>query len=245
MVQAVCQECQGTGWRQAEKAGVSGVERCDCTKQDRVGRLLESALIPQRYAHCELSEFAPSGNQSLTGAKIVAEKFVEEYPMSPPRGLLFMGPQGVGKTHLAVGILKRLIRERSAPGLFRAFPELLKDIQNSWNPVSQASELSLLSPVLETEVLILDELGAQNPTSWVRDTLSYVLNHRYNENRITIATTNYLDEAETPGSRKRISNSLVERIGDPLRSRLYEMCKTQLMSGKDFRKEIMQAEHHF
>ncbi len=245
MTEAVCPECQGTGWRQVEKDRVSGVERCDCSKRARVDRLLESALIPQRYAHCELSEFAPSGNQSLTGAKIVAEKFVEEYPMSPPRGLLFMGPQGVGKTHLAVGIVKRLICEKSVPGLFRAFPELLKDIQNSWNPVSQASELSLLSAVLDTEVLLLDELGAQNPTSWVRDTLSYVLNHRYNENRVTIATTNYLDETATPSSRKRTSDSLVERIGDPLRSRLYEMCKTQLMSGKDFRKEIMQAEHHF
>ena len=242
---AVCPECQGTGWRQVQKDGVSGVERCDCAKQTRVDRLLENALIPRRYAQCELSEFAPRGNQSLSGAKIVAEKFVEVYPMSPPRGLLFMGPQGVGKTHLAVGILKRLIREKSIPGLFRAFPELLKDIQSSWNPVSQASELSLLSQVLETEVLLLDELGAQNPTSWVRDTLSYVLNHRYNENRITIATTNYLDEPETPSPRKRISDSLVERIGDPLRSRLYEMCKTQLMSGKDFRKDIMQAEHHF
>lgn len=245
MAKATCTDCNGTGWKQVEKNEVSGVERCGCMKQDRLDRLIHNALIPERYAHCELSEFAPSGNQSLTGAKIVAEKFVEEYPMSPPRGLLFMGPHGVGKTHLAVGLLKRLIREKAIPGLFRAFPELLKDIQNSWNPVSQASELSLLSPVLDTEVLILDELGAQNPTSWVRDTLAYVLNHRYNENRITIATTNYLDEPKNPSSRKSVSDSLVERIGDPLRSRLYEMCKTQLMSGKDFRKEIMQAEHHF
>ena len=246
MAEAVCSECQGTGWRQVQKDGVSGVERCDCTKQTRVDRLLENALIPQRYAHCELDNFELiRSNQKIEAAKVVAEKFVQEYPMSPPFGLLFMGPQGVGKTHLAVGILKRLIRERSVAGLFRAFPELLKDIQNSWNPVSQASELSLLAPVLETEVLVLDELGAQNPTSWVRDTLAYVLNHRYNENCVTLLTTNYFDERDRSEPRRGVADSLVDRIGAPLRSRLFEMCKTQEMTGKDFRREVKQAEHHF
>jgi DNA replication protein DnaC len=173
-----------------------------------------------------------------------AEKFVEEYPMSPPFGLLFMGPQGIGKTHLAVGIIKRLMREKNVPCLFRTFPELLKEIQNSYNPISQTSELSLLSPVLEIEVLVLDELGAQNPSSWVRDTVGYVLNYRYNENKVTILTTNFLDRDEgttKPGT----PDTLTERIGERMRSRLYEMCKTVEMGGKDFRKEVKEAQHHF
>ena len=209
---------------------------------------MEQARIPRRYAHCELDNFDLVGsNRHIEAAKVVSEKFVEEYPMSPPFGLLFMGSQGVGKTHLAVGILKRLIREKSVVGLFRAFPELLKDIQNSWNPVSQASELSLLAPVLDAEVLVLDELGAQTPTSWVRDTLAYILNHRYNENRVTLLTTNYFDEPKgTPGRRLSADTySLVDRIGPPLRSRLFEMCKTQEMKGDDFREKIKQAQHHF
>jgi DNA replication protein DnaC len=209
---------------------------------------MEQARIPQRYVHCELDNFdLVRSNQHITAAKVVAEKFVDEYPMSPPFGLLFMGPQGVGKTHLAVGILKQLVRDKSAVGIFRAFPELLKDIQNSWNPVSQASELSLLAPVLDAEVLVLDELGAQTPTSWVRDTLAYILNHRYNENRVTLLTTNYFDEPKgTPGRRVSADTySLVDRIGPPLRSRLFEMCKTQVMKGADFREEVKQAQHHF
>jgi DNA replication protein DnaC len=84
------------------------------------------------------------------------------------------------------------MRKRNTQCLFRTFPELLKEIQNSYNPVSQSSELSLLSPVLDVEVLVLDELGAQNPSSWVKDTVSYVLNYRYNENKVTILTTNFL-----------------------------------------------------
>ena len=222
--------------------------RCACLKNSRFSRLWENAHIPKRYEHCELDIFdSVKGvtTSKIDLAKIAAEKFVEEYPMSPPFGLLFMGPQGVGKTHLAVGIIKRLMREKNVPCLFRTFPELLKEIQNSYNPISQASELSLLSPVLEEEVLVLDELGAQTPSSWVRDTVSYVLNYRYNENKVSILTTNYFDHDEGSPEKAGLPDSLTQRIGDRMRSRLYEMCKKIEMSGKDFRREVKGAEHHF
>ena len=176
---------------------------------------------------------------------MAAERFVEEYPMSPPFGLLFMGRPGVGKTHLAVGIIKRLIRDKSVGCLFRTFPELLKEIQNSYNPISKSSELSLLTPVLDAEVLVLDELGAQNPSSWVRDTVGYILNYRYNENKVTILTTNFPDEPSGTTPRKGISDSLTDRIGERMRSRLYEMCKTVTMVGSDFRQNVKHANHHF
>ena len=221
--------------------------RCECTKTHRSDRLLLIAKIPQRYEHCELDNFdvLPSPDRTIERAKLAAEKFVQEYPMSQPFGLLFMGPQGVGKTHLAVGIIKQLMRLKSVPCLFRTFPELLKEIQNSYNAVSQTSELSLLTPVLETEVLVLDELGAQNPSSWVRDEVAYVLNYRYNENKVTILTTNYKDEEERKDAKAGITDTLSERIGVRMRSRLYEMCKTIKMDGNDFRRAVKQAEHHF
>jgi len=228
--------------------GIEGVTRCGCIKRSRAERLVENAKIPQRYAACELNNFElrpPHTNQSLQLAKIAAERFVEHYPMSTPFGLLFMGPKGVGKTHLAVGIVKQLMRLKSVPCLFRTFPELLKEIQNSYNPISQSSELSLLEPVLETEVLVLDELGAQNPTSWVKDTVGYILNYRYNENKITILTTNYLDRDEPSDTQKGVSYTLAERIGEQMRSRLYEMCKTIVMKGDDFRETVKQVRPDF
>lgn len=88
--------------------------------------------------------------------------------------------------------------------------------------------MSLLAPVLETEVLVLDESGAQNPSSWVRDEVSYVMNYRYGS-------------VTKPGA----PDTLTERIGDRMRSRLYEMCKTVEMTGKDFQKEVKEAQHHF
>jgi DNA replication protein DnaC len=243
-----CSECGGSGWQRVLRDGIEGVIRCECVRVSRAERLLENSKIPLRYDHCELENFelrSPHTSPSVERAKLAAERFAQEYPMSPPFGLLFMGPQGVGKTHLAVGILKYLIRQKSVECLFRTFPELLKEIQNSYNSVSQSSELSLLTPVLETEVLVLDELGAQNPSSWVKDTVSYVLNYRYNENKVTILTTNYQDEDERKTTKPGVADSLSERIGVRMRSRLFEMCKTIKMDGKDFRKEVKNTEHHF
>ena len=264
-----CPSCGGTGWTRLAKNGVEGVARCECVKVNRVDRLLQSSKIPDRYRHCDFDNFdAPrSRDRSIERAKIIAQKFVDEYPMPQPFGLLFMGPQGVGKTHLAVAIIKQLMKLKSTQCLFCTFHELLKEIQNSYNPVSRTSEISLLEPVVETEVLVLDELGAQNPSEWVQDQVAYVLNYRYNSEKVTIITTNYLDEPERKERRAEVADSLMtdaeyeklgkkerrigitdtlsERIGVRMRSRLYEMCKIVEMDGSDFRKTVKQAKHHF
>ena len=245
----VCPACGGTGWARIQRGGANGVARCDCQKRTRSDRLLQQSKIPARYTHCDLENFDLSQrltNQSHEKAKLAAEKFVREYPSSMPFGLLFMGPPGVGKTHLAVGIVKGLMKQKSVPCLFRTFPELLKEIQSSYSPISQSSEYSLLAPVLDTEVLVLDELGAQTPSSWVKDTVSYIINYRYGESKVTIFTTNFLDKDEPSSAQKSSATyTLAERIGDQMRSRLFEMCKTLAISGGDFRQKVKQAEHHF
>jgi len=244
--QEICPECKGSGWARVERDGISGVARCECTRRSRSPLLMERAGIPSRYANYELEGYgftADWRNESLERAKALAERYAQEYPTTTPFGLLFMGPSGVGKTHLAVGIIKKLIREKSVPCLFRTFPDLLKEIQTSYSPVSMSSELSLLKPVLEAEVLLLDELGAQTPSAWVKETVAYILNNRYAENKVTILTTNYLDQEDLKSSRKSVSYSLTERIGEPMRSRLYEMCKTVVMQGEDFRQKFKPDEH--
>ena len=116
-----------------------------------------------------------------------------------------MGSVGVGKTHLSVGIIKDLIREKGIHCLFCDYRELLKSIQNSYNPQVQATEMEILQPVFDAEVLVLDELGAVRSTEWVFDTVNYVLNSRYNDNKTTIITTNFPDEAEQDKRRRRQS----------------------------------------
>src|SRR5208283_5603493 len=134
----------------------------------------------------------PKADASLGRALRTARTFAETYPVDTAgRGLLFVGAAGLGKTHLAVGVLQRLVRERGVKGLFCDYRELLKKIQNSYNPEVRTTELDLLKPVFAAEVLVLDDLGAQKPNDWVGDTVALILNSRYNDKLTTIITTNY------------------------------------------------------
>src|SRR2546427_658454 len=136
----------------------------------------------------------------------------------------------------AVAILRELIERYQVRGLFYQFGALLRRIQDSYNPVSKASELTVLEPVFEAEVLVLDELGASKPTDWVRDTMMQIINTRYNDKRLTIFTTNYSDKRKNESDPTEV---LEDRIGVALRSRLYEMCKTVEIEGEDYRKRTL------
>jgi DNA replication protein DnaC len=197
--------------------------------------LLEATRIPRRYAECSLSNYQPSkNNSSQLRAFNFAYRLVREYP-AVDQGLLFMGTVGVGKTHLSVAILRGLT-EKGVPCLFCEFGALLKEIQGSYNPLAQTSELKVLAPIFDAEVLVLDELGASKTTDWVRDTMMQVIGTRYNERKLTIFTTNYFDER--PSEREE---TLEDRIGSRLRSRLYEMCRTVVVEGDDFRRTFHDA----
>jgi DNA replication protein DnaC len=170
-------------------------------------------------------------------AKRIAEIFVDEYPaVEKDMGILFVGPAGVGKTHLAVSILAELIRGKGIQGLYCDFSELLMKIQTSFRPDAGFSKEDVLVPYVETDLLVLDELGAAKPTAWVHDILYYLLNRRYNRQGLTVVTSNYEDEA-APGERETLS----DRIGYRLRSRLYEMCRLVPMRAEDYRREAVAA----
>jgi DNA replication protein DnaC len=210
-----------------------GARRCRCRLEHQQFKLLEQSRIPRRYENCALANYRPAPNNGTQlQAFNFAFKLVSEFPAAN-RGLLFMGPVGVGKTHLSVAILHELIKKKGVSCLFYEFGSLLKEIQNSYSPISQNSELKVLTPVIEAEVLVLDELGATKPTDWVRDTMMQVINTRYNDKKLTIFTTNYTDMRRTPAE-----ETLEDRIETRLRSRLYEMCKTVIIEGEDFRRRF-------
>ncbi len=251
-----CPICGGTGWQTIERGKEREAVRCECRVKDRGERLLAAAHIPPRYQHCELANFQcdpdDKAHKSIRDARFLAGRFVEEYP-TDKTGLLFVGSVGVGKTHLSVGIIKDLIREKGIRCLFCDYRELLKSIQNSYNSTVRATEMDILRPVFDAEVLVLDELGAVRSTEWVFDTVNYILNSRYNDNKTTIITTNFPDKPEQ--ERVDDSNSfsqaaaekaarretLGDRIGERMRSRLHEMCRIVEMRGPDFRQKFKSA----
>ena len=250
MQKKTCEICGGTGWIIEEKDGYSFAKRCKCFEKKKVDYLLSMARIPARYQHCTFENFDPQ-NDSQKRALKISRKFVENYPIQDV-GLLFLGPCGVGKTHLAVAICQELIKTKVVPCLFYDFRELIKDIQSSYSPESEFTESEILIPVIETEILILDELGAKRPSSWVEEMLFYIINQRYNKKKLTIFTSNFPDEIEKEETtfsseifKSKDEETLTDRIGVRLRSRIYEMCKTVKIEGEDFRKNIRQGSYRF
>jgi DNA replication protein DnaC len=213
-----------------------GARRCDCQTSDYLHRLFQNARIPARYQHCTLANYDAGDSEAKWVAKREAQIVLDDFVMIEGRGLLLVGPVGVGKTHLAVAILHELIERYQIAGVFYQFGALLRQIQDSYNPISQTSELKVLQPVFNADVLVLDELGASKPTDWVRDTMMQIINTRYNDKRLTIFTTNYSDRRR---SEKDTSELLEDRVGVPLRSRLYEMCKSVEIEGDDYRKRAL------
>jgi len=237
---ASCPDCSGTGFVLSTSAdGVERARRCACLASGLAGRLLAESRVPRRYQACTFDTYDDL-NASLSLAKVQVRKFVDDYPIHD-FGLLLLGPCGVGKTHLAAAALLSLVREKGVRGVFYDFRDLLKEIQASYNPVSGTTEMGILQPIFGAEVLVLDDLGATKMTDWVRDTLSHIINNRYNERRVTIFTSNLDDETSRTAlsdERVREKPNLRAQIGDALRSRLYEMCEVIRLDGEDYRRTV-------
>ncbi len=265
----VCGVCGGAGWVLEDAGGSKVAKRCTCFGDRRKHALVEQANIPRRYQHCRFDNFAVQDGEykdEHKDALKLSKKFVENYPVQDV-GLLFMGPCGVGKTHLAVAIIQELILKKDVPCIFYDFRDLIREIQSTFTPDSILSESDVLAPVFQAEVLVLDELGAKRTSAWVEETVFYIINYRYNHKKVTIFTTNYLDpdssSSEEQGARRdpywekkqgggtapmaeaERGETLVSRIGVRLRSRIYEMCKVVKIGGEDFRITIKQAGYRF
>ena len=222
-----CTRCNGSGWVPVAPDSLR-VEPCGCQGDLRRRTRIAAAQIPRRYyPHCTLATFYDKNSPALKVAKARVQEFVDVWPHpTEGRGLLLMGTCGVGKTHLAVAALVEIINgNKRGKLLFSNFQDLIQEIQASFDDNAAVTKSEILRPLLEADLLVLDELGSQKATQWVQDILYYIINTRYNDERTTIFTTNYFDEAGADGQR------LQDRIGDRLRSRLHEMTELVQIKG--------------
>jgi DNA replication protein DnaC len=227
-----CALCDDTGWKPVEVNGVRRVERCDCWRDEAARKRLSTSNIPKRYHHCTLANF-DTYNDSLRRAVTQAQRVIDAFPAGEggDRGLLLIGMPGVGKTHLAVAMLKKCIFDRGAQGLFYTTSDLMALLRSTYSGEEQATESQVLRTFTAADALVLDDLGRERATEWRDEMLHLIVNTRYSERRLTIFTTNF-DVGHDAGD----PDSLQSRVGFRVYSRLREMCEFVQLDAADYRE---------
>ncbi|WP_456384216.1 ATP-binding protein [Persephonella sp.] len=223
-----CPLCDGIGWVIRK----NGVEKCTCQYSDITENIFQRMNIPRRYRDKELSNFEPDEKAGHGLVLLRVEDYINSDRFMEGKGLFFVGPPGVGKTHLAVGILKEFFRRRGIVGLFYDTRSLLFKLKASFDGSASAREI--LEEAVETPILVLDDLGSERLSDWARDILHYIIINRYNELRPIIITSNIeLKSRKLDG--EVLENTLEERMGQAIASRLSEICEIIPVRGKDKR----------
>lgn len=242
----ICDQCDGSGFRMTDKDGNRMAVPCECRLILRMEAMLAWAGLPQRYQEASFDNWnRQEASRSIDQAHGRILAYCREYPTQSHMGLLMSGPVGVGKTHLAIATLRKLTQDYGVRGYFTDFRELLKRIQQTFN--GSGSREQILRPVMTAELLVVDELGAARVTDWTFEIAEEIINARYNSARATIFTTNLpnADAPPHPDSGKGYGSmahamqveTLGERIGARMFSRLQEMCIPVNMTGEDYRRK--------
>ena len=191
---ANCERCRDSGYLRldvsAGHADLGRMVECPCgvVAARRRMRIWASSQVPETMRGYSLESFA--AHPSNAGrAQLVAD--LRAVWDDSNRWLLFLGPVGVGKTGLAISLLNAAMR-RGSPGLYVVTPTYLSRIRATYsrNRDGEVDEMDVLASVIETPVLVLDDVGKVALSEWGQEKLFTLVNERYIAGRRTIVTTN-------------------------------------------------------
>lgn len=163
MARLDCRECGGTGWNVGENDGISSARRCPCVAEVRAEQAEGHAQIPENYRRASFETFHlpqdnPAAQRGLADVMLAVAAFARAYPNNSKPGLLLVGAPGTGKTHLAVAAM-RLLLARGHEGIFFDYQNLLEKIRSGYNQTLGTSDREAYRVALDTEILLLDDLG--------------------------------------------------------------------------------------
>jgi len=225
----LCEKCGGTGFVFTEKGPVP----CECHAEFLLRHRMAASGIPPRYKNKTIDSFKGNDKKRKTlrnEAKAYAKSFKPRIDTENKKGLLYIGITGCGKTHLAIGILKAVI-EKGYTGYYCNVVDFFAKLRDTYSGDTSYDEMDMMDKVSRVDLLVLDDLGAEHPTDWMRDRLYTLVNRRYESYLPIIVTTNKNDLTD-----------LGVHVGKRIVSRLCEMCQDiDSFPDEDFRMKDIES----
>lgn len=212
-----CALCDGWGWRPSDTTQgpprFVDLRECQCVEEHIAARQRAEAFRQRvRYSHFRdehqrktFAAFDAGATRSLRAAYRVANEYARATPVAG--WLVFYGPYGCGKTHLALAVTNELLA-RHIPVFYAVVPDLLDQLRASYDEKSAVSYYTLMEVLTSIDVLVLDDLGVQQDTPWAREKLYRIIANREDRALPTIVTTNQPLETLEPRVESRLYTHL-------------------------------------
>lgn len=238
-----CSKCNDRGFLIKDEVAY----RCSCMKQRTIEHLFRHSNLGKLQHQCTFANFSfayypdvfdeelgftyyQNAKKALNAAKEFASAFVKDNYHGP--GLMFTGPVGSGKTHLASAIANYVL-SKGKQVLFTVVPDLLDEIKATYDRSSMGEndELAIIEGARNVELLILDDLGVHNYTQWTVNKIYSILNYRVNHQLPVVITTNLsLAELDT-------------YLGERTTSRILQLCNVYRIASIQDIRYLKSKEH--
>ncbi|NWA24033.1 ATP-binding protein [Pseudomonas gingeri] len=216
-----CKQCQYHGLRVAPAGSSERSQALAHLQAEKLNSALVGSGISPRFAESTFASYSaatPAMVQALELCQEYADNFGEHFAAG--RNLLLTGNVGTGKTHLASGIVRRVI-DLGAVAVITTAAEVIRTFKRSMDRNSGFSEGDVIDELASFDLLVLDEVGAQAGTQYELAVLHEVIDRRYQDVKPMVLVSN-LPATSKQDAEGRHAPSLEQYIGARALDRLRE-----------------------